>query len=284
MKKSSLDFAPYRLPDLPGKLISTKEYQFSETEKYMFDIEEIKNHEVVVITDLTGERIKPPEVRGLATRFAKIKNVDDIDRFTGEFGLLGLTASPESTIDPPSYGRALFEPIDCWLHHIEWVSRLLRLYWALVRRKKGYDEEINEEILRCRKSVLKKGIEGNDVFWFDGFQTWVRTKKDYVDDDLGAYVLARCIQRNLQGGIHVDFNKFVPAKDAVIGFRIVENKVTPYLLAAIYYDLWELITDNRPVFSCKKCGLPLERTGRREYCSDACRQAAYRKRNSKTRG
>ncbi|MCL6560227.1 MAG: hypothetical protein K6U74_15825, partial [Firmicutes bacterium] len=67
-------------------------------------------------------------------------------------------------------------------------------------------------------------------------------------------------------------------KDAAIGYRIGEIRTTPYLLAAIYYDLWELITDNRPIITCGNCGLPIEKSGRRDYCNDACKQAAYRKR------
>jgi len=179
------------------------------------------------------------------------------------------------------------------------------LYRALSRWKRGFDVEIEERLLRM-ESVEPFKI--NNLQWYDGKITGIQFREDnaglvnaylpaifgttFVDTvtlerpdeySLAVLVLAVHLRQNLQGGINLDFSKIIPARDAAIGFRIGETRSTPYLLAAIYYDLWELITDNRPVIRCGFCGLPLEKTGRREYCNDACKQTAYRKRQEKTK-
>ena len=38
----------------------------------------------------------------------------------------------------------------------------------------------------------------------------------------------------------------------------------------------------RVTMTCPTCGQPFEPTGRRRYCSDACRAAAYRRRRDAT--
>ena len=302
MKKSSLAIVGDRRP---GKVIRPATYQFSKKERVYFDIDSIRQHELVVLADIPSRRIEPPEVKGLATRFANLKNLEDVNRFAGECGLLGLSVVPESLYDPPAYGEAWFEPLSAWQQHIENVRRLMLLYRALSRWKKGYDVEIEERLLRA-ESIAPLGV--NALQWYDGKFTGIQFGEvnagfanaylpaifgtAFVDTvtlerpdeySLAVLVLAVHLRQNLQGGINLDFSKIIPARDTAIGFRIGETRSTPYLLAAIYYDLWELITDNRPVIRCGFCGLPLEKTGRREYCNDACKQTAYRKRQEKTK-
>lgn len=300
MKKSSLAIVGDRLP---GKVIRPATYRFSKKERIYFDIDSIRQYELVVLADISSRRIEPPEVKGLATRFANLKNLEDVNRFAGECGLLGLSMVPESLYDPPAYGEAWFEPLSAWEHHIENVRRLMLLYRALSRWKKGYDIEIEERLLKV-ESIAPFGI--NFLQWYDGKFTGIQLGEikgnsanahlpaafgtAFVDtvnlehpDEYGlaVLVLAVYLRQNLQGGINLDFSKIIPARDAAIGFRIGETRSTPYLLAAIYYDLWELITDNRSVIRCEYCGLPLEKIGRRRFCDNACKQAAYRKRHNK---
>ena len=295
MKKSSLAIVGDRLP---GKVIRPATYRFSKKERIYFDIDSIRQYELVVLADISSRRIEPPEVKGLATRFANLKNLEDVNRFAGECGLLGLSMVPESLYDPPAYGEAWFEPLSAWEHHIENVRRLMLLYRALSRWKKGYDIEIEERLLKV-ESIAPFGI--NFLQWYDGKFTGIQLGEikgnsanaylpaafgtAFVDtvnlehpDEYGlaVLVLAVYLRQYLHGGINLDFSRIIPAKDALLGFRFEETRSTPYLLAAIYYDLWELITDNRSVIRCEYCGLPLEKIGRRRFCDNACKQAAYR--------
>ncbi|MDM5450876.1 hypothetical protein [Peribacillus simplex] len=62
------------------------------------------------------------------------------------------------------------------------------------------------------------------------------------------------------------------------GFKITEERYSNYLLAAIYYDLWQTINDSKNVYLCenKNCQLPFVKSGRKKYCNEACKQEAYR--------
>lgn len=287
----------------PGKVISPATYQFSRNERIYFDIDAIRQYDTVVLADIASPRIEPPEVPGLSSRFAGLKSSGDINRFTREYGLLGLLIEPESRSEPPAYGESWFEPLSAWRHHIENVRRLMLLYRALSRWKRGFDVEI-EELLRV-ESLAPWGIDINLIQWWDGTTTDIqiddckdvslpavfgRNFADSIDikspDEYGmaVSVLSVYLRQNLQGGINLDFSKIIPAKNAAIGFRIEETRSTPYLLAAIYYDLWRLITEDRPVIRCEFCGLPLERKRRQKFCSNACKQADYRKRKEKGEG
>ena len=102
--------------------------------------------------------------------------------------------------------------------------------------------------------------------------------------DAASYVLASVISRGMAGGITIGKGEVHPSKKSPIGYAITEQRYTDYLLAAIFYDLWELITDSQPVEVCANpdCLLlftPERKTGK--YCSDACKQAAYRERKAK---
>ncbi len=307
MKKSPLTIVGNRYP---GKVIRPATYQFSKRERMYIssEIDAIRSHELVVLSiPVYSRAINPPEVRGLATRFANLKNLEDVNRFAGECGLLGLLWAPiapdENLHDFPVYGTPLWEPLSFWQYHIKNVRRLMLLYRALSRWKKGYDIEIEERLLKV-ESIAPFGI--NFLQWYDGEPTGIQLG-DIEEDNTSAYlpaafgtafvdtvnlehpdeyglaalVLAVHLRQYLHGGINLDFSRIIPAKDALLGFRFEETRSTPYLLAAIYYDLWELVTDNRSVIRCEYCGLPLEKIGRRRFCDNACKQAAYRKRHNK---
>ncbi|MBC7341542.1 MAG: hypothetical protein H5U02_03700 [Clostridia bacterium] len=91
------------------------------------------------------------------------------------------------------------------------------------------------------------------------------------DSDRQAMMLATYLKRGLQDGIRLDF----VATDKPPG--LVETRATPYLLAAVLYDLWQIIADSRPVIQCRFCGVPFERFGRRIFCSTACKLAWHRR-------
>lgn len=251
-------------------------------------------------------------VGGLAERFARLETREDIDAFAREFGPLGLAwkqpwEQPGKADYPTKFSRfpcPRREKLSHWLYHIATVRRLLRIYYILKRAKRNRDYDAEEalgKVIRLerhyRVSHHGKLQNNGEYSWSEervatGFYrvVWAEDGTDagvMVGEDeeelvssleIAAFVLASVISRNIEGGIRLIYDDIVPAKDAEIGFRITERKYTQYLLAAIYYDLWEMVTEGRPVITCEFCGKVIEKTGRRKYCDDACKQAAYRER------
>lgn len=288
MEKSSLVIDRGRIL---GKVIHPATYQFSKQESLLFNINLVRQHETVVLRDVSRPPVKQPEVKGLSTVFANLKSIDDIDRFAGEYGLLGLSDPHYSINSPPKYGEAYFEPLPLWLYHIKNVRRLMLLYRSLTQRKKGHDVEIEGKLLQRKEvfdfvwvdeSLIYKQVTA--IQWYDSDETVVHIDGNSDEDETAFAVLSFNLKNYLAGGINLDFSKIISAKDAVIGFRITETRYTPYMLAAIYYDLWELITNNRQVINCRHCGLPIEKTGRRDFCNNACKQAWHRKQKKKNGG
>jgi hypothetical protein len=284
MKKSSLAITGNHLS---GQVIHPAKYEFSQVERmYLgnYKIEFLQRAKNPFILCNTPEKVlDTPKVRGLASRFARLATIQDIDLFASQYGMLGVKDdSLSSYFESPSYGNDWYEPLNLWFIHIVHVRRLMKIYRTLTRLKKGYDVDISELFYFKKETELSIPKTFFRVLWHDdGLDTGVTFDKPPDEETAAVAVLTAKIKQVLNGGISLDFSKIIPAKDAAIGFRIAETRTTPYLLAAIYYDLWELITDGRPVEVCGQFGLPLERTGRRGFCNNACKQAAYRKRAAK---
>ncbi len=99
-------------------------------------------------------------------------------------------------------------------------------------------------------------------------------------EDLAMYVLLNELKKNLQGGINIGFFNVVKAKDAgPVGYRFTERLETPFLLAAIYYDLWEMIAQQRKVEHCLYCGDVIEKHGPGAFCPGGPCKAKYHLRN-----
>jgi hypothetical protein len=254
--------------------------------------------ENAVIT--VGSRIEPPEVQGLATGFANLevlpkdeskeswhawlKTLKNINAFARDCGLLLVADDVLSSIYGGQKG-AYVEPISDWLKHIRNVRRLLGYHLTLSKRMEGYKPLI--EVKEKKKSGEKKGLiqygepygskelgyKMRNILTADGENTNVIYKGNgQLNEETSLmWALAEGFKENLQGGIHVGFS--IPP-DAE-GYWIVETKETPYLLAAIYYDLWETITEKRRVRRCPICGKFLK--GNQKTCGTACRQAKSRK-------
>jgi hypothetical protein len=270
-------------PRLPGKVIYPNEYQFTKRELNMLDIEAIRQREAVVVVDVSGrmQKIEPQNLKGLAGRFAGLKSHKDINQFASEYGLLGVRGySRLVNAGSPIYGSKSYEPITLWNRHIQVIQRLLLLYRALDRRRRGFEVEIEEELLVSEE----QGDNKLYVAWVDD----VNANRPYVpitvllesEEYSAVTMLTTCIRNGLRG-VNLDYSTITPESDSRLGFRITETRSTPYLLAAIYFDLWQLITDNRLVTICDHCGRPMEMSGKKKYCDAACRQAAYRKRKKK---
>lgn len=230
------------------------------------------------------------EVCGLALKFAGLKTHEDICEFASKYGFLGIVNKPANLHQYPQYGRDVFETLSNWKYHISKVQRLVRLYRALCQRRKGYEMPIEGEIYNIVEFEDKSFafLPRTTIRWTDGYlEKHLRIVIDTSlnEDENAVRILTSILSDQLHMGIFLGIDKVIPAKDSTIGFRLVEQKYTMFLLAAIYYDLWELITENRTVQVCSSCGLPMEKSGRKLFCSDACKQKNYRiRKGQKKRG
>ncbi|MDI6709474.1 MAG: hypothetical protein QME76_02100 [Bacillota bacterium] len=278
MKKSALTIKYGE----PGKLIYPAHYTFAKAEKAALDLQLIKRYDAVVIHDFSAKGWYTPSVHGLASIFTAIKTDRELDAFARRYGLLGVDMLDPKKFEElgfvTSWGHVLAEPVAVWRYHIENVRRLLKLYRAL--RDYNLKKIVFErQFLRIRQlGGLPKGWEPEwQIFWAqDNSQMGFSQGAEPDEHQAAVIVLMQQLQKNLHGGIQIEIERAVPSKDAVIGFRFVETRSTTYLLAAIYHDLLELISENRPVAVCANCGLPFAKQGRGKYCCNACKQAAYR--------
>ncbi len=260
--------------------------------------------------------------KGTSSRFANLRDTTrrgfkkDFEDFVSEFGLLGITGLPTKNDIPfmsPKYGKSYEEDVSWWLYYANEVYRLLRLYRILKRAKDylEYDwENALEKILvfeqDCRISYEVQSQENGKTIWTKREKDtpfvkaiWSENREetgqrfsdtnllipyDNARLDAASYVLASVISRGIAGGITIGKGEVHPSKKSPIGYAITEQRYTDYLLAAIFYDLWELITDSQPVevcanLNCNILFIPKRNTG--QYHNTACRVAAGRERKAK---
>ncbi|MBT2663085.1 hypothetical protein [Bacillus sp. ISL-45] len=113
---------------------------------------------------------------------------------------------------------------------------------------------------------------------------------EYLEDkdilEIAQYALAKVLEFHISGGINIGVDDLI-SNPSTKGFRITEKRYTRFLLAAIYYELWQTINDAKNVYLCenKKCRNPFVKSGRKKkYCNEACKQGAYRTRLEEKEG
>lgn len=239
------------------------------------------------------------ENKDLITDFAGLKTVKDIETFSMRYGLLGIkhpdyeqvnsqTTLVKATLQPEfiftSYGISVFEPINLWWWHINQVQKILRLYHAV--RKAGSDELLYNILeIKTHKGMFGSLAEDREVteryfiHWTDGepivMLPVVLEEKPLLE--IAQYTLAKILEFRISDGINLATGDLITTASKK-GFMITEKRYTKYLLAAIYYELWQTINDSRNVYLCenKNCRLPFVKSGRKKYCNEACKQEAYR--------
>jgi hypothetical protein len=245
--------------------------------------------------------------KGLMNEFAKLKTIKDIESFAMKYGLLGVE-HPESlqvnskspairaTLIPSfiftSYGFSVFEPIELWQWHINQVRKILKLYNAV---RKASSDDLIYEILEVKMHTgmfgdLTEDKEVTDryfVHWTDG-ELIERLPEHFEEKsilEIAQYTLAKVLESRISNGINIGVEDII-SNPSTKGFMITEQRYTRYLLAAIYYDLWQNINNHKNVYICanKNCRLPFIKSGRKKYCDEACKQEAYRLRQAEKEG
>ncbi|MGC9935235.1 hypothetical protein [Priestia aryabhattai] len=236
---------------------------------------------------------------GLMGKFASLKTIEDIELFSKKYGLLGIQ-SPESaqvnsqspairaTLQPAyifnNYGFSLLEPIELWMWHIAEVRKILRLYDVV--KKNSSDDQINEiievKLHRGKFGSLDEDREITDryfIHWAIGEP--ILLLPEFFEEktmlEIARYTLAKILESHLSGGINIGIGELISDPSTKV-FKITEQRYSKYLVAAVYYDLWQKINDSRNIQLCdnERCRLPLLKSGRKKYCNDACKQEAYR--------
>jgi hypothetical protein len=237
---------------------------------------------------------------GLAWEFSKIKNEKEINIFANRYGLLGIRTPDQTEINKIKFGKDIYsdssyfiklpighsdcEPIELWFFHIKQMQKLLKLYQALIKIHKGemHESEIEDNLL-----TVKEPIGGScQILWWDGTWTGFTATEEEMEKEEGLLKLAQsllALKVNSIGNqdIRRDPETIVTGKPP-LGFTIIEWKYTSHLIRAIYRDLWNLVSNNEPVHICENtnCKLPFKKVKRQKYCSNACKQEAYRLRKS----
>jgi hypothetical protein len=223
--------------------------------------------------------------RGIAKKFSQLKTTNDILAFANTYGLLGcklveytqILESPTEYLDRFSYHHSYFEPLKVWEWHIDHVKKLFQIYRAL-----RYKTEIENELLLIKMSPRNEviPIDYGFIYWNDGklIGFGYEPFSDGVDyTKIARRVLVKQVITMLKGAIDLSYESIVDDEKSELGFRLNETRMTRFLLAAIYYDLWYTITNHQAVSVCEYCDGSFTPSKRRKYCCDACKQAAYRK-------
>ncbi|MDQ0221367.1 hypothetical protein ELQ35_15585 [Peribacillus cavernae] len=236
---------------------------------------------------------------GLMDKFASLKTIKDIEAFSMKYGLLGITHpdnlqvnsnSPAimATLEPPilftKYDFSVFEPIELWQWHIDEVRRILRLYHTA---RKANSEELLYEVIEIKLHSGRFGSLAEDreiteryfVYWTNG-EVILMLPKEFEEKsmlDIAQYTLAKILELRISGGINLGPGEVI-SNTSTKEFTITEQRYSKYLLAAIYYDLWQTINNSKNVYLCenRNCRFPFVKSGRKKYCNEACKQEAYR--------
>lgn len=230
------------------------------------------------------------EFKGLATKFSRLRSLDEIADFANKFGLLGFAAPSPSRatffqrskhIDVLElHSPSILEPIDLWFDAIKRVDQLLKLYRALSKMNKTNVDTIEENILTVGENTA--GIF--QIHWKNGdiTHTVISHQEFSILEPIDLYrkVFIEEIQAILKDGTVKISPKTIQTKKAPLGISIIEAPYTPYLITAIYYDLWKMLIEDVQIELCafEECNLPFIKSKRQLYCNDSCKQAAYRSR------
>lgn len=233
---------------------------------------------------------------GLAWEFSKLKTEKEINKFANRYGMLGISTPDEAIINKIKVQKDLYsdssyfinlpigqsdcEPIELWFFHINQMQKLLKLYQALINIHKG---EMQESEIEDNLLAVKEPIGGScQILWWDGSWTGFTAAEEELEKEDSFLKLAQGILALKVSSIGNQDIKRVPETIETgkppLGFTLKEWKYTPHLIRAIYHDLWTLVSNNEPVHICENpnCKLPFKKVKRQIYCSNACKQEAYR--------
>ncbi|MBM7094785.1 hypothetical protein JSY36_03360 [Bacillus sp. H-16] len=104
------------------------------------------------------------------------------------------------------------------------------------------------------------------VHWREG-ESIVMLPEDMEEKsmlEIGQYTLSKVLASHIAGGVNLGVKDLI-RNPSTKGFKILEQRYTRFLLAAIYYDLWQKINDDKNIFilfaGTKTAAYPLSNPG-----------------------
>ncbi|MCG3795992.1 hypothetical protein CON78_26100 [Bacillus toyonensis] len=234
---------------------------------------------------LYTDEIKKISIENISYEFSSLKSNDDIVHFSKKYGMLGLL--PDFHLGTHTLHRTHFEPFDIWHSEIKEFSKIMKLYRALSTNNDRTEDSIEGNVIKISDNLDFRGLF--EIRWYDNTPTRKSFPEQVLQSmsmvDIGRIILSEKLEEYTKG-IDLKINKIVKSEKNKIGFYITEKRETPYLITAIYYDLWDKINSNLQVSICAnpKCKLPFMKIKRQKYCSNACKQESYRLRKEEEGG
>lgn len=225
---------------------------------------------------------QPQREKGLHRQFAKVaKEPDSIAQFAEKYGFLG---TETRVLEFESGEVTLGEPIELWIAEISRADFLIRL-WDLYRSQATTEADFRElvdfdgkEISACLHEVLAAKIVHPD------FNT------EYEVPNLppgvgGESSLRHAVRIYLTEAMESTIDSATYPRIS-IGNPGEMTYVATSLLGSIYLHLLqEMLGRADPLARCDVCGKWFQsRHASRMYCSNACKQKAYRKSKEKNSG
>ncbi|OLO35913.1 hypothetical protein BTR23_16345 [Alkalihalophilus pseudofirmus] len=279
----------------PSFVFFPKEEDASKLQLPEEELEKIKQYNVVVVANTKQPLLdENPPIDEMASKFTKLKSLSDIDHFANEYGLLGVIGDVQpQKIHQYNDGAitSYFEPLSVWIHHVNTVRKFMYLYRALTNKKERIEsgfyraciEDINffnfEDNAYLNNEVKKlKAVHKNGHTLMMIWDEIKNVHPNKSDAEIAYRVLINALPIYLRGGVHLGFKEMSPSKKLILSYQVTEMKYTENLLASIYLDMWNMVLKNKEVTLCEnvKCGLPMQKSGKKKHCNDACKQVAYR--------
>lgn len=254
------------------------------------------------------------EPEGISLKFANLASDKDILNFATTYGLLGIGNQNMKNLkcDYCYIKEFKYHPanelewVEEWRWHIDYVNRIYRLYEALKS-----EEVIEDKYLRvekwsknnphsCKEDPRVEEMREDDlhVFWAHSNKPTLSLYKPFsefgIEDEYRHHAL-RVIDMHIisfiSDAIVVDFSSvrldheaafkypgYVATESGLpVGLSRTDQKVTNYLLAAIYYDLFRKINNLEKIDFCTVCHSPYKSKRKGSmYCSNACKQERKR--------
>lgn len=256
---------------------------------------------------ILSEAISPTETRGL--RKAKDKRIDLLDlpaglfllfahldptregiqQFANQYGLLGLSANEqvnerETSSQPASRkGESLGE----WRQQVEEMKDVVTLWDALQendRQALGFHLHREATKPHFEQSPSTDGKETTYTVYFTSFCNW-----NMADDPVlpAANLVAKLVNKHLEPVKH----SLQLRPDPKLGedsLKLAPRFMPKTLYQAIWIQLAAAIAEGRSLKKCVECTRwfavnPKAPQTKLEFCSDACRVRAYRKRQDLAR-
>ncbi|MEN3134117.1 hypothetical protein [Bacillus albus] len=229
------------------------------------------------------------DITNISIQFSRINNEEDMLEFANKFGLLGVTALSKSgeylrdfteceiDIDDEEGKLTLnpyidFEPLIIWEHEIENVRNILKLYKGIYTYlEKGIDN-ITDNIL-----FTSDFFPGSKAFHWKSNSKFIHVYPDDIDIlAISLAIIKKTFEEYLVGISLGMADLFITRQPQTLKFT--EKKECNHLITAIYYDLWSKITIQKEIGIClnSNCTRPFIKNKRQTYCSNSCKQEAYR--------